>query len=889
MTLHFTINYRTAWGQTVEAELYFLSADGKSQIRRIALDTTDGEHWQGRINLRAHTGSFGYTYIITAGKTELRREWEVVPRIFPADDKRNYYMADHWRDVPEASHCYTDAYLATTGLKPLPTPSFALFPRTILFRVQAPQIKAGQHVALLGDQLSLGHWDPKRAIPMSPGSHHEWTLAVSAESLIVPFQYKYVIIGDDNPGEITWEGGENRVSPVIPTEAHVVALSDDVLRMPLPHWKVAGLVVPLFSLRSEGSQGIGDFGDLKAAADWAAGTGMHAIQLLPIYDTTQTRQPTDSYPYNAISVHALHPIYIDIRQLPALSDEKKMASYRQQWEMLNAQPSLDYTSVIRMKEDYLHELYAEQKDACLTADYRQFASDNAEWLLPYSVFCLLRDTYGTCRFPDWKELSCFNTTVVKQFAARHDVEVGFYTFVQYLLDIQLREAAKYARQKGIFLKGDLPIGISPCSVEAWQDPHLFHMDGQAGAPPDDFSAEGQNWGFPTYDWEQMAVDGYLWWRQRLSGMARYFSAYRIDHILGFFRIWQVPGHSVTALLGQFSPALPYSIGEIGSFGLRFHADLFTRPYITDEVLEELFEAEDIDRVRDTYLLPYGTDQYQLRPEYTTQVQIRDSFRHSGSEHDEKLLHGLYALTSNVLFVPDMKKADHYHPRIGVIGTSVFKSLLRHEQEAFCQLYEQFYFHRHNEFWRDQALEKLPALTGSSDMLVCGEDLGMVPACVTPVMQQLGILSLEIQAMPKTLGQPFGLLHENPYRSVSTIFTHDMPTLRLWWEENPERTQLYYNTVLQHDGKAPATLPGWLCEEIVARHLNCPSMLCLISLQDWLSIDEELRNPDAGAERINIPANPRHYWRYRMHLPLSRLMQASDLNARIRTLIERSER
>ena len=166
---------------------------------------------------------------------------------------------------------------------------------------------------------------------------------------------------------------------------------------------------------------------------------------------------------------------------------------------------------------------------------------------------------------------------------------------------------------------------------------------------------------------------------------------------------------------------------------------------------------------------------------------------------------------------------------------------------------------------------------------------MVPDCVTPVMQQLGILSLEIQAMPKTYGEPFALLHRNPYRSVATIFTHDMPTLRLWWKENAERAQLYYNTILEHDGKAPAELPGWLCEEIVAHHLNCPSMLCLISLQDWLSIDEGLRNSNLEEERINVPANPKHYWRYRMHLPISELQNAKALNEQIQTLITRSER
>ena len=594
----------------------------------------------------------------------------------------------------------------------------------------------------------------------------------------------------------------------------LLALSDGEMRLPVPHWKAAGVVVPLFSLRTEGSQGVGDFGDLKEMADWAAQAGMHAIQLLPIYDTTQNRTFTDSYPYNAISVHALHPIYADLRQLP-LADRKKLADFQERWQRLNALPALDYVEVIRLKEEYLHAYYREQgAEGKEQENYQAFAGDNADWLQPYCVFCHLRDTYGTPHFQKWKKLSSYNRSAATKYIEHNAKEVGYYAFVQSILHKQLSEAAAYARLRGVFLKGDLPIGISPCSVEAWHEPHLFNMDLVAGAPPDDFSRTGQNWGFPTYNWERMAEDGYLWWRQRLGGMAQYFSAYRIDHILGFFRIWSIPKGSPDALLGHFEPALPMTTEEIESYGMPLHEELFVQT-------------------------------------------------HPGE--------GLY------------------HPRIGVIGEEAWRRLTKYEQDAFIRLYEDFFYRRHNDFWATQAMKKLPALIGASNMLVCGEDLGMVPACVGPVMQQLGILSLEIQAMPKTYGVPFALLHQNPYRSVDTIFTHDMPTLRLWWKENAERTQLYYNNVLEHDGKAPEEPAGWLCEEILAHHLNSPSMLCLISLQDWLSMDESLRNPDLEAERINVPANPKNYWRYRMHLPISKLREAKALNERMQTLIARSER
>ena len=840
MTLNFSIEYHTDWGQNVEVELCFISPDGKTYHQRIRLETEDGYVWKGVCMLRARGTQMRYTYVITAQQAVgnaiqtnvLRREWDVVPRLFPVDDARTYIFIDHWRDVPDASYSYTDAYQIASGMGQRAATTVALFPRTYLFRVQAPQLAQGESVALVGDQPALGDWDTARALPMIPSGRQEWLLSISADGLRLPFQYKYIVVysqpsrreasapsfpGKTDEGRIRWEDGPNRESPQLLQKGDgvsVVALSDGQIRMETSHWKAAGLVIPLFSLRTEGSQGVGDFSDLKEIVSWVAKTGMHAVQLLPINDTTQGRTATDSYPYNAISVHALHPLYVDLRQLP-LADSDMCSDFEKRWQQLNELPAIDYVEVMKLKEAYLHQYYKEERRSiCHRASYREFIHKNAEWLQPYSVFCHLRDTFGTPCFSKWPELSKYNRSKVAEYIEAHAKEVEYYAFVQYILHSQFSEAADYARSLSVFLKGDLPIGISPTSVEAWQEPHLFHMDMVAGAPPDDFAREGQNWGFPTYDWEQMAADGYLWWKQRLSGMAQYFSAYRIDHILGFFRIWQIPKDSSTALLGQFSPALPMSVEEIESYGMHFNADLF---------------------------------------------------------------------------VPDAKQPTLYHPRIGIIGESAWNVLPKYEQDAFIRLYEDFFFRRHNDFWAAQAMQKLPALISASNMLVCGEDLGMVPACVGPVMNQLGILSLEIQAMPKTYGETFAQLQKNPYRSVDTIFTHDMPTLRLWWKEDAQRTQLYYNTILEHEGKAPVEPSGLLCEEIVSEHLNSPSMLCLISLQDWLSIDESLRNPDLEAERINVPANSRHYWRYRMHLPISKLQQATTLNKRLHTLIADSGR
>lgn len=467
-------------------------------------------------------------------------------------------------------------------------------------------------------------------------------------------------------------------------------------------------------------------------------------------------------------------------------------------------------------------------------------------------------------------------------------QIAFYYYLQYLLHVQLLAVSTYARQKGILLKGDIPIGISRTSVEAWVEPHYFHLNGQAGAPPDDFSVNGQNWGFPTYNWELMEKDNYRWWRRRFSKMAEYFTAYRIDHILGFFRIWEIPDHSVHGLLGQFSPSLPLSVDEIKSFGLHFDPDFMTRPFIDDSVLEKLFGTQS-DMVRNTFLEPVAEGRYAMRPEFDTQRKVEAWF---GDKHDEeslKLKEGLYTLISDVLFLPDHHDPEKYHPRIAVQPDFVFQQLSSKEQEAFNHLYNHYYYQRHNEFWYQEAMKKLPVLTQSTPMLVCGEDLGMVPGCVPWVMKQLQILSLEIQRMPKKMNEEFGHTENYPFLSVCTIGTHDMSTLRGWWEEDPARTERFYHNEMHHMGAIPSPAPGWLCKDIVFNHLKSPSLLCILAWQDWMSIDERLRNPDVEAERINIPAHPRHYWRWRMHLTLEELLKEKELNQTIRELIEESDR
>lgn len=894
MKLQFSIEYMTRWGEDVRVELTLVDIRGREKPHVYPLETKDGRRWTGEVSVAdKNIQSFYYRYCIYGGERRVRAEWNIVPRCFRADATKNYFFPDSWKDVPFSSHLYTSAFTQCVSPRVVDAEGLPYFNSTLMLRVDAPQLEEGQALALLGNQPALGEWNPGFAFRMKETGLHEWCVTLSAAGIVFPVEYKYVVIDAKSGAFIEWEGGENRILPIqgVPKDG-VTVISDAPLRVPENRWKAAGVVIPVFSLRSETGCGVGDFGDLKKMVDWAVLATMRVIQVLPVYDTTIHKNWMDSYPYNSISIYALHPQYTDLRQLPEIADEKKRLLYEERRQALNGLPQVDYEAVNALKQEYLHEVFAQEGSEVLASDaFKEFFKQNEDWLLPYAAFCVLRDRYGTADFHTWKEHSEYRTENIRAFcrpASPDYREISYYYYVQFCLHRQLSGACEYARRRGVILKGDIPIGISRNSVEAWVEPYYFNMNGQAGAPPDDFSVNGQNWGFPTYNWDVMQKDGCRWWVRRFRKMAEYFDAYRIDHVLGFFRIWEIPADAVHGLLGHFSPSLPMSVEEIEGYGLRFRKKYFTRPNINDWVLDKIF-GDKAETVKKTYLEALGPDWYELKPEYATQRKVEAAFAGKTSEEDVMLREGLYSLISNVLFIPDPEKKGMFHPRISAQSDYLFQTLSGAEKEAFNALYNDYFYHRHNEFWYGQAMHKLPVLIEATPMLVCAEDLGMVPECVPWVMNDLRILTLEIQTMPKQPGLRFGHLEDNPYRSVATIFTHDMPTLRGWWEENAERAQQYFNEILQKDGEAPKSMPGWLCEEVVARHLYSPSMLCLISWQDWMSIDETLRYPDAAFERINVPANPHNYWRYRMHLTLERLMACDGLNEKIRLLIAHSER
>ena len=626
--------------------------------------------------------------------------------------------------------------------------------------------------------------------------------------------------------------------------------------------------------------------------DWVSSTQQKALQILPINDTTITHTWTDSYPYSCISIFALHPQYVNLNLLPALKDKIQREHFENERKKLNALPQIDYERVNELKLAYLKLIFEQEgKDTIASKEYKKFFTENESWLVPYAQYSMLRDKYGTAEFAKWPDHNQWDEAERKQLStsgSKAYKSVEFYYYVQFILSSQLKAVHEYAISKHVILKGDIPIGVNRNGCDVWMEPRYFNLNGQAGAPPDDFSVNGQNWGFPTYNWDAMIADGCKWWLHRFQNMANYFDAYRIDHVLGFFRIWEIPANAVHGLLGQFAPALGMTCEEVEGYGLRWQEELFTEPFITDWVLDRIFR-EHTNEVRDKYIEKTWGNRYKMRPEYDTQRKVEAAFKGKETDKDIWIRDGLYALISDVLFVRDHKDPNKFHPRISVQMDFIYESLYDCDKNAFNTLYNDYFYRRNNQYWYQEAMKKLPKLVNATRMLVCAEDLGMVPDCVAWVMNELRILSLEIQSMPKDPHVRFGHLGSNPYRSVCTISTHDMATLRQWWDEDWNRAQEYYNTMLHQGGPAPHPMPGWLAKDIVERHLTSPSMLCILGIQDWMSIDEHLRLANADAERINIPANPKHYWRYRMHVSIEQLMKNEDFNNTITELILRSGR
>ena len=891
MTIHFYLKYDTEFGQDLRLNII---GGASSETTSYGMTTGDGRTWLCDIEMEKIPERIDYFYSLDNSGREERHEWQTITHRLElnATKAKEYTVYNSWTDIPYDSYLYSSAFTDCVNRRHHESLPKSEYDKTLRLIVRAPQLRKGDHLYIAGESSCLGNWHTDRALKMYEHNYNEWVADLDIEAFKEKVAELKFIATTDN-GDVLWETDFNRKIEIPELKKGEACVYDmDQVFFEICDTKLAGTLVPVFSLRTKGSFGVGDFGDLKMMIDWVAETKQKVLQVLPINDTTSTHTWTDSYPYSCISIFALHPQYADLRQLPQIADKKKATEFEALRKELNELKQIDYERVNDAKTDYLRIIFQQEGEQVMkTLDFKQFLKDNEHWLVPYAQYCHLRDTFGNVDFSTWKGHETWHEQdrgALLNPRSKEFNNVAFYYYVQFVLNNQMRGAHEYAMARGVILKGDIPIGVNRNGCDVWHEPQYFNLNSQAGAPPDSFSVNGQNWGFPTYNWQRMIEDGCQWWIRRFQNMSKFFDAYRIDHVLGFFRIWAIPTSCVHGLLGQFAPSLAMTRDEIEGYGLHFQEQLFTTPFIARWVVDRVFGIH-AEEVIEKYLNHEHDDIFSLKPEYDTERKIEAAFNGKETADDIWVRDGLYALAADVLFVRDDNDSNKFHPRITAQLNFMYEALMDSDKEKFNRLYNDYYYRRNNNFWYNEAMKKLPVLVQATRMLVCAEDLGMVPDCVAWVMNELRILSLELQQMPKDPSVKFGELWKNPYRSVCTLSTHDMPTLRQWWDEDYNRTQEYYNSQLYRSGAAPHPLPGWLAREIIANQLTCPSMLCILSLQDWFAIDEKLRLEDANAERINIPANPRHYWRYRMHLNIEDLIANKEYNDNIKELIQHTGR
>jgi 4-alpha-glucanotransferase len=895
MRIDFYLRFHTKYGEKIAVKGNVPALGSGNEQQAFPLQFLNSDFWFGSIEVNpAEEEYLEYQYIFTNQYGENIHDGEVTRTVAIGKKQTDHLvLTDTWNYAGEIENAFFTAPFRNVydGHKSPPRQK-KIKEYTHSFRVKAPLLKANEAVCILGNTEGLSDWNPDEPFLLEPAGDW-WAGKIKMSDAEFPVTYKYGIYNFKKKEFVRYESGDNRVLPEPPAPEAITILHDGFVRLPNNQWKGAGIAIPVFALRSEKSFGIGEFTDLKLLADWASETGLKLIQLLPVNDTSATFTERDSYPYAAISAFALHPVYINLYKVAGKKHADVLKSIGKKQKQLNNLPQLDYATVIRFKMQLLREIFDAHGNSFLhDEEFKSFFKDNQNWLKAYAAFCYFRDKYNTPDFSKWKTGSVYDEAEMDKLATSRSKaakEISFHYFVQYHLHLQLKEAVDYAHKKNIALKGDIPIGIYRYGVDAWKDPELYHMCWQAGAPPDDFAVKGQNWGFPTYDWQRMQEDDFQWWRQRFHQMSNYFDAFRIDHILGFFRIWSIPMHAVEGILGRFIPAVPLTAHELGENGIWFNKERFCKPYITDEVLSEIFGTH-AEFVKSNFLsVPAAPGNYQLKNEFNTQQKIETYFSTQDESDDNKTIRlGLFDLVSNVIFLED-EKPDAYHFRISVENTTSFRHLDESMKHKLKALYVDYFYHRQDDYWKKEALSKLPALKKATNMLICGEDLGMVPHCVPEVMKDLGILSLEIQRMPKNPQTEFFHPQSAPYLSVITPSTHDMSTVRGWWEENREKTQRFYNSILEMTGQAPDLCDPWVNRAIVLQPLYSPAMWSVFQLQDLLGMSENLRREDPHGERINQPADPKHVWNYRMHLTLEQLLKEKDFNAELEDYIEKSAR
>lgn len=883
MKINFNVKYSTVFGQNLYVTGNHPKLGNNDIKKAVPLQFLNEKEWGKTLVIHIPSRkTLKYQYILKDERTgEILTEWKNRSILLHAGAPfETLYLFDTWSVAYAIDELYeTDVFRVFSFRHKEQLLTKKQF--THQFEINVPCLKENEVAAIIGNISPLKNWDTSQIIPMKRVKGNRFAVRLDLKETDTVIKYKYGIYNLETK-KFRYEEGENRYTYPLKEKERSYIKDEGFNYLPSDRYRGAGVAVPVFSLRSKQGLGIGEFLDLKRLGDWAKTAGIQLIQILPIHDTTVHRDERDSSPYNIISAFAFHPQYLNIQQLAQNMPKDFQQKIQKKADELNREDKVSYAQIIAAKHNFIQRIFEQEKNKFLKdPSFLQFFDRNKSWLIPYAVFSVLRDENKTADFTKWKSLTIYDEKSVRKYAEENE-SVQCYYFIQFHLHQQLVEAMDYLHKKGIALKGDLPIGVYRYSCETWMAPELYHLKMQAGSPPDSFSEKGQNWQFPTYNWGKMAKNQFKWWKERMKHLSQYFDSLRIDHILGFFRIWQIPEQSIEGKTGFFSPAHPFTVAELQEKNILFDEMRFCQPFINEEVLDAFF-GNNKALVKKIFLEDFK-GQYRLKRKFNTQQKVLDFIKENQAYSDLK--QGLFNLLTNVLFI---KEGKGFHPRYRLMETLSYKFLDDKTKENVKNLHEDYFYLRNEELWERNGAEKLWMIRKATNMLICGENLGMVPACVPETMKNAGILGLEIQRMPKDPSAQFVDLTSLSYLNVVSPSSHDTSTLRGWLEEDPKRTTHFLNTALKEKGDTSIKLMVETLKKVIQQHFNSPAMWAILPIQDYLGMSNKLLFSKASAAQINFPSDGSHVWNYRLHFNLETLIEETAFNDQIRQMIKEGKR
>lgn len=642
-----------------------------------------------------------------------------------------------------------------------------------------------------------------------------------------------------------------------------------------------GVLIPVFSLRSGQSCGCGEFADLKILADWCEKAGLDTIQLLPVNDTGD-----DPSPYNALSAFALHPVYCRIDDIPELASmapelqKKVFTKINKLKKNLNPLARVAYAEVLTGKLTVLNEIY-EYSRSLIDADkkFTEWVSANP-WVREYGVFRTLKAHHNHAGWQSWRpEFKNGNTDVIAR--VWKDPVLGdrarYYAWVQFRLEEQFLATAMHLSKMGIMLKGDIPIMMNEDSADVWAHGANFQLDQRAGAPPDMFAQMGQNWGFPIYNWDYLAAHDYDWWRQRLLQADKFYHAYRIDHVLGFFRIWTIDRNHREGLLGYFRPSIYVSSTDLHSLGFdNGRIKWLAEPHVYGWKLHELFGMRSVEITARCFNRIGNEDLYIFKPEITGEKSL---YEIPLIDHECDLLLGLYRDRA-LISVDDGLWSTSWTFR----DCSRYQGLNEQEKLGFEELVARR-GRESEELWQKNGEKLLRFMKETVPMLTCAEDLGVIPQCVPQTLQQLEILSLKIPRWAREWnreGSPFIRVEDYPFLSVCAPSVHDTSTLREWWETDNDKWIFW--DAMQFGGACPEHYSSETAKKVIARLLQTGSAMCMFQIQDLFALEPAYFVSDPATERVNIPGTVQtSNWSYRIPMLVEDLIENSDFAKRIKEM------